>query len=81
MRPRPSHGPSACGIEVSDDGQTWREVASVPSAPNAAVNTVLEGVTARYLRLLITGSPDRIQPPRNVQIAALEIRSPVVSLP
>jgi hypothetical protein len=81
VRPRLGYGPSAYGIEVSDDGQSWREVASVPRAPNAAVTTPLEGVSARHLRLNITGGHDRIQPPRNVQIATLELHAPGSALP
>jgi hypothetical protein len=77
MVPRVNYGPKAYAIEVSADGEAWREVAAVPAAPNAAVTTTLpEPVTARYLRLKITDSWDSVRPPRNVQVAELEERAP-----
>jgi hypothetical protein len=77
MVPRTGYGPKAYAIEVSEDGQSWREVASVPAAPNGPSTTTLaEPVTARYLRLKITDSWDSVRPPRNVQVAELEERAP-----
>lgn len=73
MRPRVGYGPKTYAVQVSDDGLTWRTVAEV-EAPNAATSTEFSTVTTRYLRLLITDSWDRIRPPRNVQIAELEMR-------
>ncbi len=75
MVPRANYGPKAYTIEVSDDGVAWTEVGAVPSAPNGTVTTELTPVTTRQLRLRITGGWDRIQPPRNVQVAALEVRA------
>jgi F5/8 type C domain-containing protein/alpha-galactosidase-like protein len=77
MVPRVNYGPKAYSIEVSEDGQTWKEVASVPAAPNGAnTTTFAEPLTARYLRLDITDSWDSVRPPRNVQVAELEERAP-----
>ncbi len=74
MVPRTSFGPSAYTIEISDDDVIWEEIASVPSAPNGTVTTRFSPATARYLRLRMTGGYDRIQPPRNVQVASLIVR-------
>jgi hypothetical protein len=77
MVPRVNYGPKAYAVEVSEDGQTWREVANVPAAPNGpSTSTLPEPVTARYLRLKITDSWDYVRPPRNVQVAELEERAP-----
>jgi hypothetical protein len=77
MVPRVNYGPKAYAVEVSTDGQTWTEVASVPAAPNGpSTTTFAEPVTARYLRLKITDSWDGTRPPRNVQVAELEERAP-----
>jgi hypothetical protein len=75
MIPRPGFGPRAYTIEVSGDGQSWTEVAAVPSAANDTVTTRFPAVTARHVRLRMTGGWDRIQPPRNVQIVELEVRA------
>jgi hypothetical protein len=75
MIPRPAFGPRAYTIEVSDDGAGWTEVAAVPAAPDDAVTTSFAPVTARHVRLRMTAAWDRIQPPRNVQIAELEVRA------
>jgi hypothetical protein len=74
MVPRTGYGPRAYTIEVSEDGTAWREVAAVPAAPNGPVTTPLAAVTVRALRLRITDSHDAQRPPRNVQIAELEVR-------
>lgn len=75
--PRANYGPKAYAIEVSEDGQAWREVASVPAAPNGpSATTLAEPVRARYLRLKITDSWDSVRPPRNVQVAEVEERAP-----
>jgi hypothetical protein len=74
MIPRPAFGPTAYTVEVSGDGATWTEVAAVPAAPNDVVTTRFAPVTARHVRLRMTGAWDRIQPPRNVQVAELELR-------
>jgi hypothetical protein len=76
MRPRVGYGPKAYQIQVSDDGRTWRTVATVPDAANGPVTTAFPAVTARFLQLSITDSWDRIRPPRNVQTAELEVRRP-----
>jgi hypothetical protein len=76
MIPRVNYGPRSYTIETSDDGLTWSSVAEVPSAPNATVRTTFPPVTARLLRLRITDGYDRIRPPRNVQVIALEVRAP-----
>jgi len=76
MVPRVNFGPRAYTIEVSEDGAEWREVASVPAAPNGTVSSSFAATTARHLRLRITDSHDAQRPPRNVQVAALEVRQP-----
>ena len=75
MVPRTNYGPRAYTIEVSDDGASWREVASVPAAANGAVTTSFAPTTVRALRLRITDSHDAQRPPRNVQVAELEVRT------
>lgn len=75
MRPRTNYGPKAYTIEVSQNGETWREVAAVPSAPNGITVTTFSPTEARYLRLKITDSHDPVRPPRNVQVAELEVRA------
>jgi F5/8 type C domain/NPCBM-associated, NEW3 domain of alpha-galactosidase len=74
MRPRVGYGPRTYEVQVSDDGQTWGTVVSVPSAANTVTTTSFPPVTARYVRLRITDSWDPIRPPRNVQLAELEVR-------
>lgn len=77
MVPRVNYGPKAYAVEISADGQAWQEVAAVPAAPNGpSTSTFAEPVAARYLRLKITDSWDRVRPPRNVQVAELEERAP-----
>jgi F5/8 type C domain len=75
MIPRVHFGPRAYTIEASSDGESWTEVAAVPAAPNASVSTGFETVAARYVRLRITNAYDSVQPPRNVQVAELEVRA------
>jgi hypothetical protein len=74
MVPRVNYGPRAYTIEVSADGESWQPVAAVPSAPNGTVTTSFAPTAARALRLRITDSHDAQRPPRNVQIAELEVR-------
>ena len=74
MVPRTGYGPRAYTIEASGDGTTWETVAAVPDAPNAAVTTTFAPVEARALRLRITDGHDAQRPPRNVQVAELEVR-------
>jgi putative BNR repeat neuraminidase/F5/8 type C domain-containing protein len=75
MIPRPAFGPRAYTVEVTADGASWTQVASVPDAPDGEVTSSFAPVTARHVRLRMTAGWDRIQPPRNVQIAELEVRS------
>jgi hypothetical protein len=75
MIPRTGYGPRAYTVEVSEDGQAWTEAAAVPAAPNDWVVTELATpVTARHVRLRITDGWDSVRPPRNVQVAELEVR-------
>lgn len=74
--PRPGYGPRSYAVEVSDDGSTWTEVASEPSVPNGTLTTIFAPVTARMVRLRITGSWDWVQPPRNVQIVSMMVFAP-----
>jgi hypothetical protein len=74
MVPRANFGPRAYTIEVSDDGVAWRQVAAIPVAANGPVTTAIAPTTARALRLRITDSHDAQRPPRNVQVAELEVR-------
>lgn len=76
MVPRTSYGPKAYTIEMSNDATTWQQVASVPNAANGTITTPIAAISARYVRLQITGGWDRIQPPRNVQVASLIVRAP-----
>lgn len=78
MTPRPNYGPRDYTIEVSDDGQTWTEVGAASAAPaSGPTTTALPAATqARYVRLVITDSWDRIRPPRNVQVAELTVHAP-----
>lgn len=78
MVPRVGYGPKAYTIEVSNDGLTWTVAASIPAAVNATITTAITPVQARYLRLQMTAGWDKIQPPRNVQIIALNVRAPAL---
>ncbi len=71
--PRTNYGPRAYTIEVSDDGQTWRQAGAVPSAPNAQHSTDLDSVPTRMVRLRITDGYDAQRPPRNVQVAEIQL--------
>lgn len=75
MIPRVNFGPRVYTIEVSSDEESWTEVAAVPAAPNASVTTGFETIAARYVRLRITDAYDSVQPPRNAQVAELEVRA------
>lgn len=77
MTPRPNYGPTNYTIEASTDGQNWTTLATVTSAPNAAVTTTVPATTARWLRLSITGSHDGTD--RNVQVAELSATAPLSS--
>jgi hypothetical protein len=74
MIPRPGFGPSAYTVEVSQDGESWAQVAAEPAAANDTVTSTFAPQTARLVRLRMTGGWDRIQPPRNVQVVELEVR-------
>ncbi|MBB4663272.1 discoidin domain-containing protein [Conexibacter arvalis] len=74
MVPRTNYGPRTYAVEVSADGESWRQVASVPAAPNGTVRTAFAPVSARHVRIVITDGWDRVRPPRNVQVASLEVR-------
>jgi hypothetical protein len=75
MIPRVNFGPRAYTVDVSSDGEDWDEVAAVPAAPNGAVTSAFPTIEARHLRLRITDAYDSVQPPRNVQVAELEVRA------
>jgi hypothetical protein len=75
MVPRLSYGPTAYTIDVSDDGAAWQTVATITSAANGTITTSVGPVTTRWVRLQMTGSWDRIQPPRNVQVATLSVKA------
>jgi hypothetical protein len=74
MTPRPGYGPTDYSVQTSGNGQNWTTLATVTSAPDAAVTTALPATTARYLRLVITGSHDGTD--RNVQVAELAATAP-----
>jgi F5/8 type C domain-containing protein len=74
MTPRSGYGPTNYSIQTSTDGQNWTTIATVTSAPNAAVTTAVPSTTAQWLRLLITGSHDGTD--RNVQVAELTATAP-----
>jgi hypothetical protein len=73
MVPRVDFGPSSYLIERSLDGVAWTAVADIAAAPNSTVPTSFAPVTARHVRLVITGGHDAIQPPRNVQVASFVV--------
>ena len=76
MTPRTNYGPRAYTVEVSVDGDSWQQVASVPAAANGVATTsTFPPVVARKLRLRITGGWDATQPPRNVQVSDLAVRA------
>ncbi|HEY3957266.1 MAG TPA: discoidin domain-containing protein [Streptosporangiaceae bacterium] len=74
MTPRPGYGPTDYSVQTSADGQNWTTLATVTSAPDAVVTTPVPVTTARYLRLVITGSHDATD--RNVQVAELAATAP-----
>jgi hypothetical protein len=76
MTPRTGYGPKAYTVEISDDGQTWTQIADEPAAANGPVTTTFDAVTTRWLRIRITDSWDRVRPPRNVQVVALSVWAP-----
>jgi hypothetical protein len=75
MVPRVNFGPRGYAIEISDDGLVWIRLVDVPNSPNTTVTSTFAAVTTRLVRLSITGGYDRIQPPRNVQVAEFIVRA------
>jgi hypothetical protein len=73
MVPRIGCGPSSLRVDVSLDAVDWTTVATIPSAPDGRVPTQFEPASARYIRLVIIGGHDAIQPPRNVQVASFVV--------
>lgn len=75
-RPRPAAnalGPSSYTVETSVDGVTWRQVAAVTNAPRSTtVQSDFAPVTARLVRLLVTGSYP--VGGANVQVSELVVR-------
>lgn len=76
MVPRIGYGPDAYTIEISSDGDNWTPVAEEPAAVNNTITTTFPPVTARMIRLVIKGSHDWQQPPRNVQIRSFIVQPP-----
>jgi hypothetical protein len=76
MIPRVNFGPTAYSVQVSNDGVAWTTVATQPSVPNGTITTNFAPVTARMVRLEITGGWDRIVPSRNVQVVTLSAFAP-----
>jgi hypothetical protein len=75
MTPRGGYGPKTYTIDVSDDGTTWRQVGSVPSAASSGpTTTTFAPTTARWARIRITVGWDRGGAARNVQVAELDLR-------
>jgi hypothetical protein len=75
MTPRSGYGPKTYTIDVSDDGTTWRQVASVPSAASSGPTTTTFAPTvARWARIRITVGWDRGGAARNVQVAEVDLR-------
>jgi hypothetical protein len=75
MTPRSGYGPKTYTIEVSDDGTTWRQVASVASAASSGPTTTTFAPTVgRWARISITVGWDRGGAARNVQLAELDLR-------
>jgi hypothetical protein len=75
MTPRSGYGPKTYTIDVSDDGTTWRQVASVPAAASSGPTaTSFAPTVARWVRIRITVGWDRGGAARNVQVAELDVR-------
>lgn len=78
ITPRSGYGPSRGEIQVSDDGNTFRKIASFQAAPRQPLKLALPPTTSRFVRMLVTGAhhpSTRGRTARNVQIAELSINS------
>lgn len=70
---RSNYGPRTYDVQVSDDGRTWRTVASEVDAPKAGKVSTFAPVTARFVRLRITDGYYSSLPAVNVQMTELEV--------
>ena len=62
-------------LELSEDGTTWRKVATVVDADKEGATTSIGTVNARYIRARITKAWDN-GTPSNVQMSELEVHAP-----
>jgi hypothetical protein len=69
---RSNYGARDYEIQVSDDGTTWRTVATVTEAPKAGLTTGFTPVRARFVRARITRAWDN-GTDANVQMDELEV--------
>jgi hypothetical protein len=77
--PRPNFGPKTFSIQASEDGGNYRTVLKNAKNNNKLEEYEFPGVKARYIRLEMTESWDRVVPSRNVQIAELTFSGKNVS--
>ncbi len=75
MGGRSLYGARDYTLEVSDDGTTWRTVATVVDADKEGATTSVGTVEARYVRARITKAWDN-GTPSNVQMSELEVHAP-----
>ena len=75
---RPGYGPRTAKVQLSDDGQTFRDWRDLELGNTSPTNVTFEPVRARALRLLITAAYDPRYPdqPRNVQVCELALGGP-----
>lgn len=72
---RSHYGPTSYDIQTSNDRRAWHTVATVPDASSSGVTTTpFHTVSARYVRLRITGGGDPKD--RNVQVSNLQVFAP-----
>lgn len=73
LKPRDNYGPKSCSLEASDDGKTFRPLATFSADARGETRFTFPPVSTRALRLVVTAAFDPNYPnnPRNVQIADL----------
>ena len=79
LLPRPTYGPHACRVLVSDDGREFRTAADFTITNQRDQATIsMAPVQGRVFRLLILGAYDRgeLENPRNVQVRELRLAGP-----
>lgn len=69
---RSSYGARDYAVQVSEDGRTWRTVATATDTPKAGGTTTFDKVSARYVRIEVSRSWDSIN--ANVQMSGFSVR-------